>query len=216
MIARRSLLAAAALATLAATSVAAAAEPWRADEHYRELETAGPKTTNSGKVEVTEVFWYGCGHCYSLDPKLEAWDASKPSFIEFVRVPVGWKGPARQHAKLYYVVQALRRPDLHARIFHAIHADGVQLIDRDETRARELQTLFFNSQGITREQFDAAFDSVTVAENLRRAEELTQAYGVTAVPLLIVNGKYVTGVSEAGGQDELLKLLTYLAGREKH
>ena len=84
----------------------------------------------AGKVEVNEVFWYGCGHCYALDPALESWKAEKPAYVEFVRVPVIWGPMHRQHAKLYYTLQALRRPDLHSKVFDAIHQQGLQLAAR--------------------------------------------------------------------------------------
>ena len=81
---------------------------------------AGVVPPTRGKVQVNEVFWYGCGHCYALDPALENWKTSKPDYIEFVRTPVMWGPVHRQHAKIFYTLQALNRADLHAVVFDAI------------------------------------------------------------------------------------------------
>jgi len=188
---------------------------WKAGTNYQLLAAPQPTNVPPGKVEVNEVFWYGCGHCYALDPALETWKTEKPAYVEFVRVPVIWGPMHRQHAKLYYILQALRRPDLHSKVFDAIHQQGLQLAARDEVEARAEQLAFLGSQGVSEKDFNAAYDSMTVATNLMRAEDLTKKYAVANVPILIVNGKYSTSVSEAGGTPQLLALINDLAASEK-
>lgn len=216
---RRSLLATlltlGALALAGTTGAAEPLGPWRAGVNYRLLENPQPPTVAAGKVEVVEVFWYGCGHCSALDPVLEDWKSRKPDFIEFVRVPVIWGPLHRQHAKLYYTLQALHRPELHPLVFQAIHSEGIPLADRDEMKARALQFAFFNRHGVTQQQFDAAYDSMSVATNMQRAEAFTHTFHVDNVPSLFVNGKYATSVGEAGGEAQLIALLTDLATSEK-
>jgi len=201
------------------TAAARAPEPalakWKAGTNYQLLAAPQPTNVAAGKVEVNEVFWYGCGHCYALDPALETWKAEKPAYVEFVRVPVIWGPMHRQHAKLYYILQALRRPDLHSKVFDAIHQQGMQLAARDEVEARAEQLAFLKSQGVSEKDFNAAYDSMTVATNVMRAEDLTKKYAVANVPILIVNGKYSTSVSEAGGTPQLLALINDLAASEK-
>ena len=218
MTSRRSLIASAALAALAVAGIAAAADPlsdWRAGVNYRLVEDPQPTTVAAGKVEVAEVFWYGCGHCFALDPVLEDWKTKKPAYIEFVRVPVIWGAVHRQHAKLYYTLQALHRLDLHPKIFEAIHTQGMPLSDRDEVKARAMQVEFLGRFGITQQQFDAAYDSMSVTMNVQRAENYTQGMVVDSVPMLFVNGKYATTVAAAGGDAQLLTLLMNLAESEK-
>jgi len=188
---------------------------WKAGTNYQLLATPQPTNVPAGKVEVSEVFWYGCGHCYALDPALETWKTEKPAYVEFVRVPVIWGPMHRQHAKLYYILQALRRPDLHSKVFDAIHQQGLQLANRDEVEARAEQRAFLGSQGVSEKDFNAAYDSMSVATNLMRAEDLTKKYAVANVPVMIVNGKYSTSVSEAGGTPQLLALINDLAASEK-
>ena len=199
----------------AASSATGPLARWKAGANYKPVASPQPTNVAAGKVEVTEVFWYGCGHCYALDPQLETWKKSKPEYVEFVRVPVIW-GPSHwQHAKLYYTIQALHRPELHTKVFDAIHKEGLSLTARNETEARAIHFAFLNRDGVTEKEFDAAYDSMTVAANLLRAEQLTQKLAIASVPVMFVNYKFTTSVTEAGGTRELLSLINDLAASEK-
>jgi thiol:disulfide interchange protein DsbA len=189
---------------------------WKAGTNYQLLAAPQPTSVAAGRVEVDEVFWYGCGHCYALDPALETWKAQKPAYIDFVRIPVIWGQAHRQHAKLYYTLQALHRPDLHTQVFDAIHQHGTPLSSRDDLEARAQQLAFLESKGVTEKEFNAAYDSMTVAVNMQRAEQLTKNYAIANVPTLIVSGKYSTSVGEAGGTEQLLSLINDLAASEKN
>lgn len=204
------------LASTVAAADAAQAGPWRQGVHYNQLSKPQPTSVASGKVEVSEVFWYGCSHCFALDPVLEHWHEKKAPYIEFVRVPVIWSPLHRQHAKLYYTMQALKKPDLHARIFEAIHKEGQPLADRDELKARAMAEAFFGKFGVTKQEFDAAYDSMMVAVNVQKAAKITHDFAVGNVPAIYINGKYSTGVSEAGGPSQLLSLIDHLAAGEKN
>ena len=188
---------------------------WKAGTDYKLLASPQPTSVAADKVEVNEVFWYGCGHCYALDRPLETWKATKPSYVEFVRVPVIWGSVQRQHAKLYYTLQALHRPELHPKVFDTIHKLGQPLSARSELEARALHLAFLKNEGVTEQEFNAAYDSMTVASNMLRAEEFTRKYAVESVPIMVVNGKYVTSVSEAGNETRLLALIDDLAASEK-
>jgi thiol:disulfide interchange protein DsbA len=189
---------------------------WKAGTNYQLLASPQPTSAAPGRVEVDEVFWYGCGHCYALDPSLETWKTKKPEYVDFVRIPVIWGQAHRQHAKLYYTLQALKRPDLHTQVFDAIHQHGTPLSSRDDLDARAQQLAFLESKGVTEKEFNAAYDSMTVAVNMQRAEQLTKNYSIANVPTLIVSGKYSTSVGEAGSTAQLLSLLNDLAASEKN
>jgi len=205
----------AASVSAAAPANSAAIGDWRAGTNYTLLERAQPPKIGAGKIEVDELFWYGCGHCYALDPALESWQTNKPAFIEFVRIPVIWGPTHRQHAKLYYTIQALGRADLHAKIFDAIHRDGKPLAAQRDEDARAMQLEFLKDHGVSEKDFNSAYDSMAVEVNVKRAQQLTQQYAVESVPLIIVNGKYSTGVGLAGGTSQLLSLINDLAASEK-
>lgn len=198
---------------------ASAAKPldkWTPGINYTQLPSPQPTTVKPGKVEVLEVFWYGCGHCYALDPTLEEWKKTKPAYVEFVRIPVMWGPPHEQHARLYYTLMELNRLDLHARVFDTIHKDHVLMMAQSDADARAQQLAFCKSQGITEQDFNAAYDSPAVAAHLQSAREATFRYGVTGVPLIIVNGKYTTDVSMAGSDNKkLVAIINDLAASEK-
>ena len=199
----------------AATPASGPTIDWESGVNYTVLARPQPTSAGPGKVEVSEVFWYGCGHCYALDPTLESWKTKKPAFIDFVRIPVIWGPTHAQHARLYYTLQALGRGDLHPKVFDAIHRDGVALTAETDEQARALQLAFLKQHGVTEQQFNAAYDSAEVLNNVARAQKLTGRYEVASVPMIIINGTYATSVSQAGGVNELLILINDLAARER-
>jgi thiol:disulfide interchange protein DsbA len=208
----------AAVAASAATPVAKESiGQWRAGANYLLVPAPQPTGAARGRVEVNEVFWYGCGHCYALDPTLENWRETKAEYIDFRRTPVMWGPPHRHHAKLFYTLQALNRGDLHPKVFDAIHRDGKMLATNgDDAAARAMHLAFLKEHGVSEKDFNAAYDSPAVAANLQRAEEVTQNYSVASVPLLIVNGKYTTTVTMAGGSPgSLISLINDLAASER-
>jgi len=208
-------------ATPAAQPAAPTAAPsqsssqWQPGVHYTVLRYPGTPAVGKGKVLVNEVFWYGCSHCYALDPALEDWKQHKAGFIDFVRIPVIW-GPAhRQHARLFYTLQKLGREDLHPKVFNAIHELHNPMMAATDEAARAMHLAFFKENGVTEKQFDEAYDSTEVAQKLVEAERLTGTYEVSAVPTMIVAGAYSTSVSQAGGEKQLLSLINDLAIREQ-
>jgi protein dithiol oxidoreductase (disulfide-forming) len=214
MITRRAFTLSAAALAGGTSALSLAQGKWQPGKHYRLVVHPQPPAS-SGKVEVAEFFWYGCGHCFALDPVLEDWNGKKAEYIDFVRVPVIWGPPHLQHAKFYYTLQALQRLELHAAAFEVIHRDGFPLSANEDVKARAMQFAFVNRHGVTEQQFDAAYDSMSVATNLRRAQTLTQDLSIASVPTLIVAGKFATSSSEAGGDAQLLALINDLAAGEK-
>jgi protein dithiol oxidoreductase (disulfide-forming) len=188
---------------------------WKAGTHYTPLVPAQPTNVAPGKVEVVEVFWYACPHCYTLEPFVQNWLKNKPEYVEFVRMPVMWGPVHRAHARLFYILESLGRKDLHAKVFESIHKEQKMLATNDEDGTRKVQRDFATSNGIKGEDFDKAWGSFTVNSALQRAEQLTQRYRVEGVPLVVVNGKYTTDVSHAGGPGQLLQVINDLAASEK-
>jgi thiol:disulfide interchange protein DsbA len=189
---------------------------WKPGANYDVLTPAQPTNVSPGKVEVVEVFWLGCPHCYALEPFVQAWLKNKPAYIEFVRVPVMW-GPAhRAHARLFYTLQALNRPDLFEKAFDAIQQKHEPLVAQSEDETLKLQEAFAKDNGITPDDYAKAYNSFTVNSNLQRAEQLTQRYQVQGVPLVVVDGKYSTDVAKAGGPQQLIQIIDDLSASEHH
>jgi protein dithiol oxidoreductase (disulfide-forming) len=187
---------------------------WKAGVNYDTLVPQQPTSVGPGKVEVVEVFWLGCPHCAALEPFIQTWLKSKPSYIEFVRVPVMWGPVHRAHAHLFYTIAALNRLDLVQKAFDAIQSQHQMLVGSSEDETLKAQQAFAKDNGISADDYAKAYNSFTVNSNLQRAEQLTQRYHVEGVPLVIVDGRYTTDVAKAGGQSQLIGLVDDLAAAE--
>ena len=191
---------------------------WQPGVNYEPVVPAQPTSVATGKVEVMEVFWLACPHCYALEPRLRSWLKSKPAYVEFVRVPVIWQDVHRSHARLYYTLEALGRDDLVSKAFDTIHQDlekGLPpLVGQSEEETYRLQQQFAAQNGVSADDFSKAYNSFSVGSNLQRAEEITQRYHVQGVPFFVVNGKYSADVAQAGNESKLIELISDLATSE--
>jgi thiol:disulfide interchange protein DsbA len=177
---------------------------------YKLLKPAQPTEVAPGKVEVVEVFWYACGHCYLLESGLESWVRSgKPAYVQLVRLPATWNEVLKTHARVFYMAELLGKPQLHMEIFREINVTGDRMDTSEKIEA------FFLSHGVSKADFDKVFSSFAVESKLRRAEDLNRRYKITGTPTVIVNGKYVTDVGMAGSEDKLFQVINELAAREK-
>ena len=220
------LLAAVASTVAAATPTASAqvtAGPtlWQEGVNYTRLVPAQPTDVPAGQVEVLEFFWYACPHCYALEPLVETWKKGKPSYINFVPVPVTWSDGHRALARLYYTLESLGKLDqLHEEVFKEIQANSDPLVATDpsnEAQTERMQTAFAVKHGISESAFKAAYHSMGVEARLQRADELVQRYRIDGVPTFVINGKYLADVRSAAGPERLLTLVSDLAAQEhKH
>jgi thiol:disulfide interchange protein DsbA len=197
----------------AASNEASVAAPTSArfqlGKHYTRLSPTQPTSSSPDKVEVAEIFWYGCPHCYALDPSLKSWVASKPDYVAFVRVPVAWSDVAKAHARAFYTEEALGKIGaIHDALFREIHEKHDLLDTEDKLRA------FFGTFGVDDATFKAAYESAGVQTKVQRADELVRRYRVASVPTIVVNGKYTTDVGLAGGNEQLFALIGELAASE--
>jgi len=177
---------------------------------YKALKPAVPTSVAPGKVEVVEVFWYACGHCYLLEPKLAAWEKNgKAPYVEVIRMPAVWNEVLKTHARLFYTIEILGKPELHGEAFREINVRGNRLDTPDKIEA------FFTTRGVAKADFQKAFSGFAVESKLARAVDLNKRYRITSTPTVIVNGKYVTDAGMAGGEDKLFQVINALAAREK-
>lgn len=189
---------------------------WQAGVNYNLLVPAQPTSVAPGKVEVTEVFWLACPHCYAFEPFLRSWLKSKPGYVEFVRVPVMWQAMHKSHAHLFYTLEALGRDDLVAKAFETIASRHELMVGGSDEETFKLQQDFAASNGVSAADFAKAYNSFSVNSNLQRATEITQRYQVQGVPFVIVNGKYTTDIAMAGGEAKLIELINDLTAAEHH
>ena len=190
---------------------------WVAGVNYRPLVPAQPTDAAPGKVEVVEVFWYGCPHCYALDPYIESWRKTKPTYIEFKRVPVTWQAVHQSHAKLFYTLEALGKEEaVHSAVFAEMNdRKNFMYMQGDEHETFSVQVAFAKAHGISETDFTNAYNSFTVQTDMAKADDLVHRYHVDGVPLLVINGKYVTDVNMAGSQANVMSIVSDLAASEK-
>jgi thiol:disulfide interchange protein DsbA len=190
---------------------------WTPGTNYKVVAPAQPTNVGPGKVEVIEMFWYGCPHCFALDPVLESWRKNKADYIEFVRVPVMWSDVHRAHAHLFYTLQALGKlEELHPKVFAEIHQNNNMLfVPNDPLATQRAQVQFAKDNGISEADFMKAYNSFAVQTKLQEADDITRRYRIEAVPTLVIAGKYETDMQQAGGETNLLHLINDLAASEK-
>ncbi|MEO8309269.1 MAG: thiol:disulfide interchange protein DsbA/DsbL [Pseudomonadota bacterium] len=189
---------------------------WKVGQHYLPVVPAQATSVEPGQVEVLEFFWLGCPHCYALEPYVEAWNKSKPAYVKFVGEHVMWGPTHRSHARLYYTLQVLGKADtLVPKAFEEIHRHNNMLVAADDAQSQRLQVAFAKANGISEADFNREYNGFAVNARLQRAEELMRRYKIETVPYFIINGKYQTDESMAGGKEQLIQLINDLAAAEK-
>ncbi len=175
------------------------------------LRLAKPQPTSvAEKVEVVELFWYSCPHCFYLEPNISKWLENKPDDVEFLRLPAvlgkGWE----LLGKAYFTAELLGVVDkIHVPLFEAIHVK--------KQKFREVAAIedFFVSHGVDRKDFKNTFHSFAVAIKINNAKLMTRRYAISGVPTLIVNGKFSTSASIAGSNEDVIKVVDFLIEQER-
>ena len=169
-----------------------------------------PQLTETGdKIEVVDVFWYGCPYCYTLLPVMEAYDKVKPDYVEIRRLPAIFRESWVAHARAYYTASLLGVTDkTHRPLFEEIHEH------RKPTDHKEALAAFFERNGVERSAFEQTYDSFAVESLVRKSILMQQRYGVTGTPSVIVNGKYRITGRLAGGYDNVIAVVMALVDKE--
>jgi len=179
---------------------------------YKRISPAQPTITKN-KVEVVELFWYGCPHCFHFEPDLKAWLAKKPDNVVFYRVPAVFNPAWALHARAFYAATSLGlfdngKHEFHEAFFEELHKHKKRLNNK------KLLQSFFARFGISAEDFNNTFDSFAVNTKVNRAVTLSKRYQLEGVPALIINGKYRTDGPMAGGRKGMIKVLDFLIKKE--
>lgn len=177
--------------------------------HYHVIMPAVPVESGSGEVVVLELFWYGCPHCYNFESYLDEWKQNKADHVKFVRMPVALNRSWVPHARMYYALEKMGEEDrMHPLIFEAMHVQGRHLRDVKS------MSRFLSQHGIDTEAFENAYDSSYVNEKMQHSSQFVRASKASSVPTVVINGKYRSTASAAGGYDLLLYLTDDLVQRE--
>lgn len=209
MINRRHLTVSAAAAALLPLAGAARAQAAAFVEGRDFVRLATPVATPpGGRIDVLEFFWYGCPHCNTFLPLIDAWKARQPADVALRRIPVGFSALHETHARLFYALEAIGEAErLHRRVFAAIHVQRRRL-DREADMAA-----FVTQQGADAARFTAVFRSFAVVTRARQARALADAYKVDGTPSIGVHGRYFTSGSLAGSHERSLLVTSFLVDR---
>jgi thiol:disulfide interchange protein DsbA len=183
---------------------------YKEGDHYRRLTASQGTSSSPDKIEVAEVFWYGCPHCFNFDPLLESWEKDLPADVAFVRIPVIWNPTNQVHARIMYTADALGKLDeMHIAIFEGMHQKN-ESYTSDESIVE-----LFEEYGVDEVEFREVYSSFGVTSAVKRAENLTRRYGVRSVPVLVINGKYVTDAPDVKSFGDMLNVANELVERER-
>ena len=191
-------------AAMVAISGGVMAADYVAGKDYFLVQNPG-KVAVPGKVEVREFFWYGCGHCFMIEPYMQAWLKTRPSYVNFVRTPAAMNPVWEANARGYYVAEALgKRRQIHLPMFRAIHEKDQRIFDQQS------QAKFFVKYGIPEATFNSMYNSFPITAKIAESNQLARQYQLTGVPAIVVNGKYVV----TGDNSKVTQVVQYLVEKE--
>lgn len=166
-------------------------------------------TASPEQVEVVELFWYGCPHCFDFEPFISRWQKKKPEYVSFRRMPAIFRKSWEPHARAYYTAEILGVVDrIHLPLFEAIQTQKRKLMTKEELMA------FFAEHGVDEGAFSRTYNSFAVDSLVNRSKVMQARYGVMGVPSMVVNGKYRTSGSEAGSLENVIPVVQVLVERE--
>jgi len=176
---------------------------------YQLITPPQPTQAPAGKIEVVEMFWYGCPHCFHFEPDIKKWLKKQGDNVHFIRIPATFNALWKFHARAFYTASVLgAEVQIHEPLFKRIHVQ--KKMPRNEKQMRQ----FFVQHGVKGQTFDEVFHSFAVDAKVRRAEELTQRYGIDGVPSMIVNGRYRVDAKSANTQKGMLEVVSFLIQQE--
>jgi len=188
---------------------AAQAAAFNIEGKYELVQPPQP-TETPGKIEVVDVFWYGCPHCFHVLPFVERFEQSMPDDVAMRHLPAVFRKSWEIGARAYYTAKLLGvDKQIHVPIFNAIHKNGQRLGTKEKLRD------FFAKFGVSKSDFDKAYDSFSVNASIRKSVVMQRRYGVRGTPTFIVAGKYRVSPSTAGGYENSLKVVQALVDKQR-
>ena len=199
------------LLVLSLFAQSAGKQNWKFREgvHYTKLVPVQGTSSSPNKIEVAEIFWYGCLHCYRIDAYVDEWRKKQPSRVQFIHIPALWDPKTETHARLFFALKALGELErAHKEVFRAIHTENKQLLSLAD------QVRFGTRLGVEANDYRNAYRAFAVENQLRRVKDLMRRYRILAVPTFVVNGKYVVVGTPNTSFRELLEIVDELVQRE--
>ena len=185
-------------------------DQYRAGVHY-EIVDNPTSVRDPSRIEVTEVFWFGCNHCYALEPYIARWKKDMPTDVAFIKSPATWNDMLKTHATIYYTAKALGiEQQFVPAAFNTIQNEGRMLTGNTELE------YYFRGFDVNKDKYKAVSTSFGVRNAVDQADKKMKQWKVTGVPSLIVNGKYKVSASRAVRTDQLFEVVDFLIEKERN
>ena len=169
------------------------------------------KQQESKDIIIYEFFWYGCPHCYNLEPTMDRIEADLEKDTKVVKLPVALRDSWIPHDKLYYALEQMDKIDqVHNLIFEEIHLEDNRL------NTEQQMIDFLGKHGIDTDKFIEKYNSFGTEARIKKASNLAKKYQIDSVPTLIINGKFLTSGSYVSSYDELYGVVNLLVERERN
>jgi thiol:disulfide interchange protein DsbA len=186
-----------------------AASPAVTEAQYEKL-AVPVRTSDPARIEVVEVFWYGCPHCFHLEPLLTKWEQGLSRDVDFHRSPAMWNQRMAVHAQAFYTAQSLGVLEkMHGPLFNALN------VDRNPLETEDQIAELFAAHGVDKAKFHEKFTSFGVQSQVKQADSRARSYGITGTPEFVVNGKYRVSTRTAGTPEGMLKVIDFLLAKER-
>ena len=169
------------------------------------------KQQESKDIIIYEFFWYGCPHCYNLEPTMDRIEADLEKDTKVVKLPVALRDSWIPHAKLYYALKQMDKIDqVHNLIFEEIHLEDNRL------NTEQQMIDFLGKHGIDTKKFIEKYNSFGTEARIKKASNLAKKYQIDSVPTIIINGRFLTSGSYVSSYDELYGVVNLLVERERN
>ena len=174
------------------------------------VQISNQKQTEYDQIVIYEFFWYGCPHCFNIEPTMNQIEADLGKDTILVKVPVSLRDSWQNHAKAYFTLKQMNLDDdLHTKLFEEIHINSQRLDTKDSL------SQFVSNNGFNSKKFEELFDSFGTEIRMNKASRLAREYQINSVPTLVINGKYMTSGSYVSSYDELVDVVNLLIEKER-
>ncbi|PMM51217.1 thiol:disulfide interchange protein [Vibrio lentus] len=183
-------------------SLSAHAAKFNEGEHYKVLDLEASK-----KPMVTEFFSFYCPHCNSFEPIIQQLKQQLPADAKLQKNHVSFMGGnmGLPMSKAYATMIALKVEDKMVPVmFNRIH--NMNKPPRDEAELRQI----FLDEGIDAKRFDAAYNGFAVDSMVRRFDKAFKDSGLSGVPAVVVNNRYLVEAQGINSLDEYFELVNFL------
>lgn len=165
-----------------------------------------PVAADTEKIEVIEFFWYGCPHCNAFEPEIAAWSEGLAEDVLLRKLPVRFNNAMEPQQRLYFALEAMDLvKTIHPRVFAAIHTQRTML-----TTDQQIRTWIAAQPDVDSARFVETFNSFGVRSRATQAMRLAEAYGLEGVPVLYVDGRFMTAPSMVNSRQQSLEVVDYL------